>query len=131
MNKTTEESTGGQYHVVSQKTQAHLCDNALGFTLFNNQVIAGLLEYPEIRLVFQNLADRGLVQHAVSLRSGCPHGRALSAVEHTELDACLVGSDSHGAAEGIDFLDQMAFADTANGGVAAHLTQRFNVVTQQ
>ena len=37
----------------------------------------------------------------------------------------------HGAAHGVDFLDQMAFADTADGWVARHLAQRLNVMREQ
>jgi hypothetical protein len=34
----------------------------------------------------------------------------------------------HRAAEGVDFLDQMAFADATNGWVAAHLAPRVSTL---
>ena len=47
-----------------------------------------------------------------------------------KFDAAFVGSDGHGTAESIDFLDQVAFADSADGWVAAHLAQGFHIVGQ-
>ena len=131
VDKSAEEGAGGQYHVVGHEAQAHLCDHTLDLVLLDDQVVRRLLEYPQVRLVFQNLADRSLVQEAVGLGTGGTHGRALAAVEHAELDAALVGGQRHGAAEGIDFLDQMALADTADGRVAAHLAEGFHIVGQQ
>jgi len=90
-----------------------------------------LLEQPEVGLVLQHLADRRLVQDAVGLGTCGAHGRALGAVEDAELDAALVGGQRHRAAERVHFLDEMAFADAANAGVAAHLAQGFNIVGQQ
>ena len=47
------------------------------------------------------------------------------------MNAALIGGQGHGAAHGIDLLDQMALADAADGRVAAHLTERLDVVRQQ
>ena len=113
------------------KAQPHLGNDALDLVILDNQVIAGLLKYPQVGLVFQNLTYRGLVQHAIGLGAGGAHGWSLTAVEDTELDAAEVGGGGHGAAEGIDFLDQMALADPANGRIAAHLPKCFDVVRQQ
>jgi len=46
VNQATEEGAGGQHHVVSQKTQTHLGNHATNLLVFDNQVIAGLLEDP-------------------------------------------------------------------------------------
>ena len=43
----------------------------------------------------------------------------------------LVRCHSHGPTQGINFLDQMAFADPANSGVAAHLAQGVYIMGQQ
>ena len=55
----------------------------------------------------------------------------MRTVEDAELDAALVGGDRHRAAQRIDFLDQVALADAADRRVAAHLSERLDVVRQQ
>ncbi|MBB5506747.1 hypothetical protein HDG35_003016 [Paraburkholderia sp. JPY681] len=47
------------------------------------------------------------------------------------MDAAFIGGSRHGAAERVDFLDQMAFADAANRRVAAHLTKGLYVMGQE
>ena len=47
------------------------------------------------------------------------------------MNARLIGRQGHGATQGIDLFDQMAFADAANRGVAAHLPQGLDVVRQE
>jgi hypothetical protein len=82
-------------------------------------------------LIFEPRADGAPVQHPVSLSSRGPHGRTFARIENPELDACLVGGYSHCAAERVDFLDQMALADSADRRVTRHLAKRFHAVSQQ
>ncbi|MCY1409550.1 hypothetical protein D9M71_249020 [compost metagenome] len=131
VDKSTEERTGGQHHGISEETQAHLGDNTTDLFLLDDQIVSGLLKYPQVRLVFQDFADSCLVQNPVGLCAGCTHSRAFAAVQHTKLDAAFIGSHGHRAAEGVDFLDQVAFADPANGRVATHGTEGFHVMRQQ
>jgi len=67
----------------------------------------------------------------VGLGAGGAHRRALAGVQDAELDAGLVDGMGHQAAEGVDLLDQVALADAADGRVAAHLAQGFDVVGEQ
>ena len=97
----------------------------------HEKVIHRLLEQRQMRLVLQHAAYRCLVQHAVGLGAGGAHGRAFAGIEDTKLDAALVSSQGHGAAQGVDFFNQMAFANAANRGVTAHLPQGFDVVREQ
>ncbi len=113
------------------KAYACLGDNALyGFTV-HNQVISSLLENLQIVLVLQNRANRCLVQHTVSLSTGCSDSRSLACVEDPELNTATISSTCHGAIERIDLFDQMAFADTADGRVAGHLSKGLDVMGQQ
>ena len=80
----------------------------------HDEVITGGLKDIQIRLVFDNIADRTAVQRAVGLGTGGTHGRTFTAVKRTELNTGFVGSARHGTAEGINFFHQMAFADAAN-----------------
>ena len=68
---------------------------------------------------------------AIGLGPCGAHGGAFACIEHAELDASLVGGFGHRPAEGVHFLHQMAFAYAADGRVARHLPQRFDVVGQQ
>jgi hypothetical protein len=47
------------------------------------------------------------------------------------VDAGVIGGTRHEAAKCIDFPDEVALADTTDGGIAAHLTERLDVVSQQ
>jgi len=131
VDKSAEERTGGQHHGIGEEPQTHLRDNTTDLFLLDDQVVSSLLKYPQIRLVFENFADSGFVKNAVGLSAGCTHGRAFTAVQHTKLDATQIGSRGHRAAEGIDFLDQMAFANATDGRVATHGTEGFHVMRQQ
>ena len=131
VDKSAEEGAGGQHHVFRQETQAHLGDDALDLVLLDDQVVGGLLEYPQVGLVFQNAADRRLVQGTVSLGAGGAHRWPLAGIQHTELDAGDIGGLGHDTTQGVDFLDQMALADTANRRVAAHVAEGFHVVAEQ
>ncbi|MCY1369004.1 hypothetical protein D9M69_560210 [compost metagenome] len=131
MDAAVEKSARGQHHGACAERNAHLRDGADHAIAFDHQVVDGLLEQAQVRLVFQAVADRGLVQHAVGLRPRGAHGRALSRIEDAELDARLVGGNGHRAAERVDLLHEVALADAADRRVAAHLPQRLDVVGEQ
>ncbi len=131
VDNATEEGTGGQDHGFGVEADAGLGHHAHHLVVFHNQVIGRLLEQGQIGLVFQHMANGGFVQNPVRLSTGGTHCRALTAVQDPELDACLIGGPGHGAAQGIDFLHQMALANATDGRVTGHLPQSLNVVGQQ
>ena len=131
MDKSTKEGACCQNHGISHETQAHLGHYATHLILFNDQVISGLLKYPQVGLVFQDFAYGGLVQDAVGLCTGRPYCRAFASVEYAELNTAFIGGYRHRAAKGIDFFNQMAFTNPANRRIAAHLPEGFHVVGQQ
>ena len=63
-----------------------------------------------------------------SSRSACARvartAGTLGGVQGSELDACPVDSPGHNTAQRIDLSGQVPLADTADGGVAAHLPER-------
>ena len=77
------------------------------------------------------MADSLLVQQTVGLSARRTNGRALRRIQDAELNTALVRRGRHCAAERVDFLDQMAFANAANRRIAAHLAEGFDVVRQQ
>ena len=97
----------------------------------SDQIVDRLLEERQIRLVFQAAADRLLVEHAVGLGPRRAHRRPLARIQHPELDPGLVGGERHRAAERVDLLDQVAFADAADRRVAGHLAEGLDAVGQQ
>ena len=131
VNLAVQEGAGGQHHGPTPKANANLCDSTHDTIAFNQQVVDGLLEQAEVRLVLQPLADRGLVQDAVGLGPGRSHRRPLGAVEDAELNPGFVGGSRHGTAQGVDFLHQMALANATDRRVATHLPQGLDVVREQ
>ena len=70
----------------------------------------------------EELLDLGGVLVFVGFGAGGLDGGAFGFVEHSELDAGGVDGVGHEAAEGVDFADDLAFGEAADGGVAGHST---------
>ena len=68
------------------------------------------------------------VELAVRLGARPLHGRALAAVQHAELDARTVDGAAHDAVERVDLAHQVALAEPADGRVAGHLADGFELV---
>ena len=48
------------------------------------------------------------------------HGRALTAVQHPELNAASIRYQPHQAIQRVDLADEMALAETADRGITGH-----------
>ena len=81
--------------------------------------------------VLEEVAHRSPIESAVALRPGSPDRRTLGAIEHAELDRGTIGGAAHETAEGIDLADDGALRDAADGGIAAHLADGFEVRGEQ
>ena len=64
--------------------------------------------------------DFGGVGVFVALSARATHRGAFRRVEHLEHDARCIGSESHEAAERIDFANHLALGQSADGRVATH-----------
>ena len=131
MDQARQERAGRQHHRVRMEGQADLGHDPDHPVAVQQQVVDRLLEQRQVRLVFEARPDRLLVENAVGLRAGRADRRPLAGIEDAELDAGFVGGNGHGAAQRIHFLDQVPLADAADGRVAGHLAQRFDVVGEQ
>ena len=131
MDLAGEKRPGRQHHARRVKAQPHLGDNAEHTLALKDQVVDRLLEQGEVDGVLEHAAHVGLVQGAVGLATGRPHCRALARVQGAPLDAGMVGGVCHQPAERVDLAHQMALADATDGRVAAHLSERLDVVCQQ
>ena len=118
----------GQYNGACFKLHAHRGNHAADAFAIKRYVFNSLLEKLQIFLVFQHFADGGFIQDAVRLRARGSHSRAFAGVQAAELNTGFVGGQRHCTAKRIEFAHKVAFADTADGGVARHLAEGFNVV---
>src|SRR5690606_28876072 len=80
VDNAAKEGAGGEHHGTGVKTQAHVGDGADALAVLDNQVVDGLLEDRQVRLVFQGSADGGFIQHAVGLGARGTHRRALARI---------------------------------------------------
>ena len=135
VDQSGQERSRRQHDRVGLEGHAHLRDHAgyagAGAAVVDREVVDRLLEQREVRLVLEPAADRGLVEDPVRLRARRPHGRPLARIERAKLDPGFVRRDRHRAAERVDLLDEMPFADAADRRVARHLPERLDVVRQQ
>jgi hypothetical protein len=81
----------------------------------------------EVGLGLEDFAHFDAIELLIALCAGTPDGGAARSVEETELDAHGVRDFAHDAAKCVDFTDEMAFGDTADGWVAAHLGDEIEV----
>src|SRR5580658_2581267 len=98
-----------------------------GTQVFEDQIYGfGLLDV-EVGLVFEDFAHFYAIKLLVALGAGAPDGGTAGGVEQAKLDADRVCDLAHNAAESVDFADQMALGDAADGGVAGHLGDQVEV----
>ena len=97
----------GEFHAAN----AAVCDHQIIGFRFNDR---------EIRRCRNRSLHGGRIELAIGLRARAAHGRAFAAVQDAELDAALVGDAAHQAVQSIDFADQMALAEAADGRIAGH-----------
>ena len=131
VDASAEERPDGEHHRSGGELDPGDGDDASDPPAFEAQVGDLLLKEREVRLVFELLPDRLAVQHPVGLGTGGADRRALAGIEGAELDAGPIHCPGHTTPEGIDFTDQVSFADAAKGGIATHLAQRFDALCQQ
>jgi hypothetical protein len=65
------------------------------------------------------------------LRPRRPHGGAFAAVEHSELQRRHVRRTAHDSAQGVDLADNRPLGDTADRGVARHLSNALECARNQ
>jgi hypothetical protein len=126
-----QERTGCQDYARSKEFQAGLGNHTIYAVTNDDQIINGLLEYPQIWLVLKNLADCSFVQYSICLRTGCADCWAFAGIEYAELDTRLVCGTRHGSTQGINFPQEMGFADPTNCWITGHLSERFNTVAHK
>ena len=97
----------------------------------HHDLAGNALVYLEPRNGFQETFQMIAVGDLVVLGPGGPHRRPLAAIEHFEMNAGGVGGPGHHPAQRVDLLDQVPLGDAADGRVAGHLGQGFQMNGQQ
>ena len=120
-----------QHDRARAKLDTERCDGATHAPAFDDEIGNFLLKEREIRLILEHRANRLSIERPIGLCSRRAHRRALARIQRAELDARSIGSACHHAAEGIDFLDEMALANAADRRIAAHRAERLDVVRKQ
>ena len=130
VHQTIEKRTRRQDHGSGLEYQTDLSTRPNHTVALQNQIIHGLLEDHQIFLILQDHPHRTPVQGSIRLSARCPDCRSFGTIQDPELNARLVRGPRHGAAKGINFLDQMPFTNPANGRVTGHLTQGVQIMGQ-
>ena len=85
----------------------------------------------QICLGFEKRSNRPAVKSAIALRTWCPNGWPLAAVQHSELDHRQIGRPRHDSAESIDFANYGSLRNAPDRRIARHLTDRFESTGDQ
>ena len=120
MDQAAQEGPGGDDDGTGRELPALAQTNAGDPAVRDDQLIRLAFDHAEIG----GLPDRGLhgrgIKLAVRLGPRSADRRTLAAVQHPKLDAAGIGDPAHQTIQGIDLADQMALAETADGGIAGH-----------
>jgi hypothetical protein len=108
-----------------------LCDDTTHCIAFKHQIVNRLLQNQKIGLVLQARANGFFVKQPVGLSARGPHRWPFARIQQPELNTSFVCGFRHCAAERIDFFYEVPLSNSANGRIARHLTQRFNIVGKQ
>jgi hypothetical protein len=131
VDTATQEGADGEHDTRRLEGDPGNGHHTLNTAVLNEKVGHLLLEEREVRLVLQHEADGLLVKLPIRLRASGAHRRPFARVERAELNARPIRRMCHGSTQGIDFPDEMAFANAPDRGVTAHLSERFDALREQ
>src|SRR3954471_14449759 len=120
MDQTAQEGPGGDDHGAGGELPALTQPDASDATVRDDQFIRLAFDHAEIG----GLPDRGLhgggVKLTVRLGPWSADGRTLAPVQHPKLDPTRIRHPTHQTVQRINLADQMALAETSDGGIAGH-----------
>ena len=128
MNNAAQKCAGGQDNSACRNGFALSGDYALDHPIGDDQIFYRGGFDGQVGIVKERVLHGVPVEFPVCLGAWASNCGAFPAVEHAELDAGGVGNFAHNAIERVDFPDQMAFAEAADGGVARHFADGFQLV---
>jgi alkyl hydroperoxide reductase subunit AhpC len=131
VNQPVEESAGGQDDGARSKAHPELGHHAGDAIAVEHQVVTGLREERQIRLVLEAAANRLPIQHAICLRTRRAHRRALARIENAELDAGFVGGAAMAPPSASTSLTRCPLPMPPIDGLQLIAPERFEVVREQ
>ncbi len=131
MDQPAQERTRGQHHRPGADPPPIEHHNAGDHSIGNDEIVDLALDDFEIGRSGELCLHRLAIKLAIFLRPGPTHRRPLASVEDAELNPPLIGDTAHDAIERIDLTHQMAFAQSPDRRVAAHLADGRKLVRDQ
>jgi hypothetical protein len=127
MNEAVKKRSGRQDDGPTAEDRPVKCLNAASLPAPDDNLGNNALEYRQARDPLETAFHGQPVPGLVALGPGRLDGSSAAAVEEAELNACLVGQFTHHAPQGVYLADEMAFGQAADGGIAGHLGNRFQM----
>ena len=131
MNFAAEEGAHREHDRRRAERQSALGNDTHHAIAFDDQILGFLLKQCQMGLGFEHASNGAFVELSIRLRPSGAHGGPLAGVQRAELDAGQIRGARHGPAQSVYFFDQMPFANAADRGIAAHLSQGLDVVGEQ
>src|SRR6185437_643270 len=99
--------------------------------VIEEQICDHALRELEGRELLEQGTDGALEEGAIGLGARSPDGGALGPIQHPELDRRAIGRAAHQTTQRIDLADDSPLRNTADGGIAGHLPDRFEIRGKQ
>ena len=88
-------------------------------------------DHREVGLLANLILHRRAIEPAIGLCPRPANGRSLRAIEQAKLNAGAIGDTAHQTIQGVDLTHQMTFAQSADGRIAGHLSDRRECMREQ
>ena len=119
MDRSTQERPGGQNY--ARRSNFFIrCPDADNTALLDLESFDLRNDQLKIFGGRDNLPHTCLVKVSIRLRPRPADSRSLRSVEKPELDAGLIGSDTHRSPEGVDLSNKMPLSEATDRGIARH-----------
>ena len=128
MKKAAHEGACGDDHGACVKAKAEVRLQTLDAIVAGDEFGDVRLLHIEVRLAFQEDLHSELVGFFIALGARGSDAGAFCGIEHAKLNACGIRIEAHGASEGVDFANHVAFGEPTDGGVAGHLAYGIRVL---
>ena len=131
VNESPEKGSGGQHDRLAAMKNTRLIDNAANPTLLDDEAFHQPLAQVESLLPFHHAFHGETVKLFVALEARGLDGRPLGGVQQPEVHGGFVRDPAHLAAQRVDLLDELAFGEAADCGIAGHQSDRVEADVEQ